>query len=149
MPAPAPVRNRINAVGTDAAGPAERTALVIEDDEQASDLVRLLLEAEFLVGAGQADAARGQILVEEQARAVDGAVVIQRLRLLESLGDGARWDTDSVVHVGTADDLAQFLRIGVQSEEMPATLPAAVDLLVDGPSGLAGLLDAVASRLPR
>ena len=52
--------------------------------------------------------------------------------------------------VAAADGrLSRAVRIGVQSEEMPATLPAAVDLLVDGPSGLAGLLDAVASRLPR
>lgn len=43
--------------------------------------------------------------------------------------------------------LGRAVRIGVQSEEMPDTLPAAVDLLVDGPTALAGLLEAVARRL--
>jgi trehalose 6-phosphate phosphatase len=37
--------------------------------------------------------------------------------------------------------------IGVQSDEMPATLPAAVNGLVDGPVGLVALLDAVARRV--
>jgi trehalose 6-phosphate phosphatase len=43
--------------------------------------------------------------------------------------------------------LHRAIRIGVQSPEMPEALPAAVDLLVDGPPGLAALLDAVARRL--
>lgn len=43
--------------------------------------------------------------------------------------------------------LARALRIGVQSNEMPAELPGAVDGLVDGPAGLADLLTAVAERL--
>jgi trehalose 6-phosphate phosphatase len=52
--------------------------------------------------------------------------------------------------VAAADGrLSRAVRIGVQSEEMPDTLPAAVDLLVDGPTGLAVLLEAVASRLAR
>jgi trehalose 6-phosphate phosphatase len=39
------------------------------------------------------------------------------------------------------------VRIGVQSSEMPAMLPGAVDGLVDGPTGLVALLDAVAQRV--
>jgi trehalose 6-phosphate phosphatase len=42
--------------------------------------------------------------------------------------------------------LSRAVRIGVQSSEMPATLPGAVDGLVSGPAGLAHLLDAVARR---
>jgi hypothetical protein len=38
------------------------------------------------------------------------------------------------------------VRIGVQSSEMPPALPAAVDGLVNGPEGVADLLDAVARR---
>ncbi len=39
------------------------------------------------------------------------------------------------------------VRIGVESSEMPATLPGAVDGLIRGPAGLAALLDAVARRV--
>jgi trehalose 6-phosphate phosphatase len=42
--------------------------------------------------------------------------------------------------------IARAVRIGVQSNEMPPALPAAVDGLVNGPTGLADLLDAVARR---
>jgi trehalose 6-phosphate phosphatase len=38
-------------------------------------------------------------------------------------------------------------RIGVRSPEMPEALPAAVDVLVDGPRGLVTLLESVADRL--
>lgn len=43
--------------------------------------------------------------------------------------------------------LARALRIGVRSNEMPDGLPASVDLLVDGPVGLAEMLAAFADRL--
>jgi trehalose 6-phosphate phosphatase len=43
--------------------------------------------------------------------------------------------------------LHRAVRIGVESPEMPETLPAAVDVLVDGPTGLVGLFEQVASRL--
>jgi trehalose 6-phosphate phosphatase len=43
--------------------------------------------------------------------------------------------------------IARAVRIGVQSSEMPSGLPAAVDGLVNGPTGLADLLDAVARRV--
>ena len=43
--------------------------------------------------------------------------------------------------------LVRAVRIGVESEEMPATLPGAVDGLVDGPTGLTDLLVAVARRV--
>jgi trehalose 6-phosphate phosphatase len=43
--------------------------------------------------------------------------------------------------------LRRAVRIGVESPEMPEALPAAVDVLVDGPTGLVGLFEQVASRL--
>ena len=43
--------------------------------------------------------------------------------------------------------IARAVRIGVKSNEMPPALPAAVDGLVNGPAGLAHLLDAVARRV--
>jgi trehalose 6-phosphate phosphatase len=43
--------------------------------------------------------------------------------------------------------LARAVRIGVESTEMPATLPGAVDGLVNGPAGLTELLAAVARRV--
>jgi len=43
--------------------------------------------------------------------------------------------------------IERAVRIGVQSTEMPSALPAAVDGLVNGPMGLADLLDAVARRV--
>jgi hypothetical protein len=46
---------------------------------------RQTLEAEVVVDAAEARAARGRIGVEQQARAVDGAVVVARDRALEAL----------------------------------------------------------------
>ncbi len=43
--------------------------------------------------------------------------------------------------------LARAVRIGVRSPEMPEPLPAAVDLLVDGPAGLVALLQGVVREL--
>jgi trehalose 6-phosphate phosphatase len=43
--------------------------------------------------------------------------------------------------------LHRAVRIGVESPEMPETLPDAVDVLVDGPAGLAELFRSVARRL--
>jgi trehalose 6-phosphate phosphatase len=45
--------------------------------------------------------------------------------------------------------LARVVRIGVESSEMPAALPGAVDGLVDGPTGLVDLLAALAERVHR
>ena len=42
-----------------------------------------LLEAEIVVDPGQADAAGRQVLVEQQARAIDRAVVVERDRLFD------------------------------------------------------------------
>jgi trehalose 6-phosphate phosphatase len=43
--------------------------------------------------------------------------------------------------------IARAVRIGVQSNEMPSALRSAVDGFVNGPTGLADLLDAVARRV--
>jgi trehalose 6-phosphate phosphatase len=43
--------------------------------------------------------------------------------------------------------ITRAVRIGVKSAEMPATLPGAVDGLVEGPAGLTELLAAVAERV--
>jgi len=43
--------------------------------------------------------------------------------------------------------LTNAVRIGVESPEMPDTLPGAVDVLVDGPGGLVSLLRSVVHRL--
>jgi len=43
--------------------------------------------------------------------------------------------------------LRNAIRIGVKSEEAPPELPAAVDLMVDGPTGLLGLLARVADEI--
>ena len=53
----------------------------------------------------------------------------------------------ALAQAATDGRLQRAVRIGVQSPEMPAELPAAVDLLVDGPDGLAALVDAIARRL--
>ena len=45
--------------------------------------------------------------------------------------------------------LARAVRIGVESKEMPAVLPGAVDGLVDGPAGLVDLLVALVRRVHR
>jgi trehalose 6-phosphate phosphatase len=45
--------------------------------------------------------------------------------------------------------LHRAVRIGVESAEMPDTLPSAVDVLVAGPIGLVEVLDAIATRLER
>jgi trehalose 6-phosphate phosphatase len=45
--------------------------------------------------------------------------------------------------------ITRAVRIGVESAEMPATLPAAVDGIVAGPAGLTELLVAVADRVER
>ncbi len=42
--------------------------------------------------------------------------------------------------------LSRAVRIGVESEEMPPALPTMVDVLVDGPHGLARLLAGIAAR---
>ena len=45
--------------------------------------------------------------------------------------------------------LERVVRIGVESAEMPPSLPGAVDALVAGPRGLTELLEALAARLAR
>jgi trehalose 6-phosphate phosphatase len=54
---------------------------------------------------------------------------------------------DALARAVGAGRLQRAVRIGVRSVEMPATLPAAVDCLVDGPIGVVELLSAVARRL--
>jgi trehalose 6-phosphate phosphatase len=54
---------------------------------------------------------------------------------------------DALGRALSADRLRRAVRIGVQSVEMPAALPAAVDYLLDGPVGVAELLGRVARRL--
>ena len=46
-----------------------------------------------------------------------------------------------------AGRLQRAVRVGVRSSEMPDALPASVDYLVDGPTGLAELFGEVATRL--
>jgi len=54
---------------------------------------------------------------------------------------------DALGRAATDRRLTRACRIGVQSAEMPDVLPAAVDVLVDGPPGLLALLTAVVRRL--
>jgi trehalose 6-phosphate phosphatase len=63
----------------------------------------------------------------------------------DDTGDIAAFNALS--QAATDGRLAQAVRIGVESAEMPATLPDAVDGLVDGPSGLIDLLAAIARRV--
>ena len=56
---------------------------------------------------------------------------------------------DALAHAERSGRLQRAVRVGVRSSEMPEELAAAVDCLVDGPSGVAALLDAVAQRVAR
>lgn len=68
----------------------------------------------------------------------DRTSAAERLNLLESLDDGATWDTGSAVRVGTADDLARFLQLGVRSGAVdgftlrPLSLETDLHGIVDG-----------------
>jgi len=53
----------------------------------------------------------------------------------------------ALARAGTEGRLTRAVRIGVHSSEAPEGLPAAVDGLVDGPTGLAAMLAEVANRL--
>jgi trehalose 6-phosphate phosphatase len=54
---------------------------------------------------------------------------------------------DALARAAADGRVERAVRIGVRSAEMPEALPAAVDYLVDGPTGLAGLLGAIGKRL--
>jgi trehalose 6-phosphate phosphatase len=54
---------------------------------------------------------------------------------------------DALANAERSGRLRRALRVGVRSSEMPDELAAAVDCLVDGPSGVVALLDAVARRV--
>jgi trehalose 6-phosphate phosphatase len=85
--------------------------------------------------------------------AIDKGTVIDDL--IEGFGVGAfagddTGDLAAFAALGRAaadGRLTRAVRIGVQSPEMPEALPAAVDVLVDGPAGLIEMLRAVAQRL--
>jgi trehalose 6-phosphate phosphatase len=117
-------------------------------------------EGEVLVVA--ADLARRHGLAELRTRSaielrppveIDKGTVVDALVEGYAVGAFAGDDTGDIAAFAAlgraaADGrLARALRIGVKSNEMPAELPAAVDGLVDGPTGLADLLTAVAKRL--
>jgi trehalose 6-phosphate phosphatase len=54
---------------------------------------------------------------------------------------------DALAHLREEGRIRTAVRIGVNSAEAPARLAEAVDLLVDGPPGLAALLDDIATAL--
>jgi len=63
----------------------------------------------------------------------------------DDTGDLAAFD--ALARAQADGRIARAVRIGVRSPEMPAALPAAVDCLVDGPTGLTDLLTGVVRAL--
>jgi trehalose 6-phosphate phosphatase len=62
----------------------------------------------------------------------------------DDIGDIAAFE--ALAHAERAGRLQRGIRVGVRSSEMPDELPAAVDFLVDGPSGVVEFLDTVVQR---
>ena len=92
-------------------------------------------------------------LVQMKAVAIDKGnavdALIEGYAVAAFAGDDTG-DLPAFAALGRAENdgrIARAVRIGVESSEMPATLPDAVDLLVSGPPGLVALLDAVALRV--
>jgi trehalose 6-phosphate phosphatase len=114
------------------------------------------------VNAVASDLARAHGLAELPTRfavelrppiAIDKGTAIDALVAGYSVGAFAGDDSGDLAAFAALDRAAadgrisRAVRIGVQSTEMPAALPDAVDALVDGPAGLAELLSAVARRV--